>query len=259
MKVAVLLLDIKKHRILTGIESYYCFEESAIGKNKLLHKWEYCSEEEAVERAKWLSKHFQIKINYSEFENKRTHYCCLTSNSHIGIIKGSVNPKEEPIHAIQREILEEVGIIIPFERFTKSIYSRQRTILYIVSLVQPEVEMISYYCELRDKNHCGELFSISFRTIEEMELFRMPMNNITKISCNLLHHDCNWPNLTQETISLIEKYPISISKIINNDDPSYVDKEYKYSFIKESPFVWNKTRYSLLPLPPVEYLFPDEL
>ncbi len=257
MKVAVLLLDSLQKKILTGIESFYCFEESKYDEkyNQLLDQLEHCTHHEATQFAKKLSDHFQINIHYSEFENNRTHFCCLTSNSHIGVIKGSVNQNEDPLHAIQREISEEVGVIIPYERLIKSSYSKRRTILYIVSLLPTEISLILKHIVKRNRQHCGELFHLSFRSINELTNNRLPMNNITKFCCELLSFDEEWPKFDPQTIQsneIVETVPLD-----HNDeefeDEEYEDeikkKYYKHTFIKEAPFVWNKTRHSLLPLP----------
>jgi 8-oxo-dGTP pyrophosphatase MutT (NUDIX family) len=239
MKVSALLYESSSLNFLCGLESYYCFEDSIYpNENKYLHSLEFCSENKAINTSIKLSDYFDIEIRYTEFNKEgRTHFCCLTSNSHLGIIKGNVEPHEEPIVAMQREIKEEVGINVPLSRLISYGFLQRRTILYLVPLSQKEIIDIKERIEERKKRHCGEIFQLDFRTLDEST---HNMNQITRKVQEWLKEK-HLPILTEpyESITMDPLLPLTV-----------LSKEtYNYNYIEEEPFVWNKIRYSLLPIP----------
>lgn len=243
MKVAALLYESDSLKMLCGLESYYCYEESIYPENNnYLHSLEFCSEEKAIHTAITLSKYFDIEIRYTEFNKEgRTHFCCLTSNSHLGIIKGNVEPNEEPIIAMQREIYEEVGINVPLSRLVSCGFLQRRTIMYLVPLSSNEVVDINNRILERKKRHCGEIFNLEFRDLGKSSI---PMNQITrKVSQWLIGKKLPTLNEHVEPITMTNLSPFT--SVDNSDDT----ETYKYYYINEPPFVWNKIRYSLLPFP----------
>jgi ADP-ribose pyrophosphatase YjhB (NUDIX family) len=239
-------------RILTGMESYYCFEESndAI-YNERLRQFETCTPEEASTRAKELSERFQRTIQYGDFINNRTHFCCLTTNSHLGVIKGDVFENERFIHAIQRELREETGLIVPESRFLQRDvpFSHHHTSIYFVPLRESELYSIENYFTRRKNNHCGELFDLAFRDLlKEKE----EMNHITRCAvawmgrnptfpeCNECK-ECNECNECNECPHLIKDIHF---EDIRDADPA---KSYDAPRIIEPPFKRGVKRYSLLP------------
>lgn len=244
MKVAALLYDPVTQHVLCGLESYYCFEESDnVMENHKLHMLEYDTEEHAIQHAIHLSNLYQREIRYSEFQEHRTHYCCLTTNSHMGIIKGNGNPGEKPIHAIQREISEEVGVIIPEERLHDTLtlsHVRLYTTIYLVPCSIEERQTIEIHIEARRKRHCGELFHMAFRNLLSVT---HPMNYITRMVYQWIkkHH--------LPTFKKHYDYPITYVPLLPFPTGKDTEKEYEISFLEEPPFVWGKKRKSLLPLP----------
>ena len=235
-KVVALIYYISNHqvRVLTGVESYYCFEESFDSSyNNVLTELETCSPQKASQIAIYLSEKHQRRIQYGDFINNRTHFCCLTSNSHLGLIKGDVFPNELYTKAIQREIREETGIVFPESRFLDMDQNfNARTSLFLVPVNLDEVESIKRYLLTRHNSHCGELFYIDFR-----ELVHYKMNHITRVVSEWL---ADFPILP--TVANVE--PISFEPV----PESVVCKEYHSVPIEEPPFKRGVQRYSLLPL-----------
>lgn len=247
MKVAAVLYDPSTQEVLCGLESYYCFEESENKvENQRLFELEFDTEEHAIQHAIRLSELYQREIRYSEFENKRTHYCCLTTNSHMGIIKGNGNKDEKPIDAIQREISEEVGIIIPLERLRDTLtlsHIKLYTTVYLVPCSNEERQQIEIQIEERRKRHCGELFHMAFRNLLTVT---HPMNYITRMVYQ-------W--IKKHQLPCFKKhdtFPITYVPLL---PITYPDKKYDISFLHEPPFVWGKKRKSLLPIPDNKTLF----
>ena len=236
MKVAVAIYDQDTQRVLCGLESYYCFEENTENK-KQLYDLEYCNEEQAIERAIMLSTHFNREIHYTQFYQQRTHFSCLTTNSHWGIVKGNGYQGEDAITALQREIQEEVGIILHPARFHQiNMTLKIPTTMFLCPVTTNEVTHIREYLKERDKRHCGELFHLAFRDLTLME----HMNYITR-------KICQW--ITKHNVySVTHTYPIEYSPLL--DVIPHV-QEYTAALVIEPPFVWGAKRQSLLPLPKV--------
>ena len=237
-KVVVLLYykDKETLRILTGIESYYCFEESHdLVYNERLRHFETCSSNEASMRAKELSERFQRTIQYGDFINNRTHFSCLTTNSHLGVIKGDVFENESFIHAIQRELREETGLIVPESRFLiKDVpFSHHHTTIYFAPVSQIELYSIENYITIRKNSHCGELFDLAFR---DLLCINDEMNHITRCIVTWLRTQPVFPEL--DTIDSVE------FESVVNSEPSIV---YNTPRIIEPPFKRGVMRYSLLP------------
>lgn len=243
MKVAAVLYVPDTQEVLCGLESYYCFEESDnIVENQRLHQYEYDTEEHAIQHAIRLSNLFQREIRYSEFQNSRTHFCCLTTNSHMGIIKGSSIDNETAVTAIQREISEEVGIIIPEERLQSTLSLpnvKLYTTIYMIPLTNIEKTEIERQIEERKKRHCGELFHMQFRILPDIT---HPMNYITRMVCQWLQKN-KLDDYTTKQVS----FPIRYTPLLPFDNQQ--NQYYDISFLPEQPFVWGKKRISLLPLP----------
>lgn len=238
-KVVVLLYykDKESVRILTGMESYYCFEESNdIFYNERLRQFETCSPQEASSRAKELSEQFQRTIQYGSFINNRTHFCCLTTNSHLGVIKGDVFENERFIHAAQRELREETGLIIPESRFLQRDvpFSHHHTSIYFVPINQTELNNMENYFTSRKNNHCGELFDLAFRDLlNEQE----EMNHITRCLLAWLRKTPTFPELNQLTEDINFETIDEANPAITYDTPRII----------EPPFKRGVMRYSLLP------------
>jgi len=244
-KVVVLVYykDNDTLRILTGMESYYCFEESNDALyNQRLCQFETCTPEEASSRAKELSERFQRTIQYGDFINNRTHFCCLTSNSHLGVIKGDVFENERFIHAIQRELREETGLIVPDSRFLHRDvpFSHHHTTIYFVPIRQSELYDMENYFTRRKNNHCGELFDLAFRDLlnEKEEMNHITRCVVTWLCKNPTFPECNECN---ESTHLIEDIHF---EVIPDGEPAII---YDAPRIIEPPFKRGVRRYSLLP------------
>lgn len=241
MKVVALVYNEETWRVLSGFESYYCFEKSGdVYYNSLIDRIETCNEEEAIWRSIMLSKLFGIEIRYTEFINHRTHYSCMTTNSHLGLIKGNVDKGELPEDAMIRELYEEVGIIIPKERLIlhrlpSSVRVRQM-VFFMIPVTFDEEQQIMNQVEERRKRHCGELFKIGFRDLVNDSSQK---NQITsRVS--------DWLSKIKYLPRANTVYPIKMGKLL----PVMTDETmYPESYIIEPPFVWNQVRFSLLPLP----------
>jgi hypothetical protein len=236
MKVAVVIYEVETNLVLCGLESYYCFEESEDSEyTERLHKLEYCSELDAIKNAIYLSKLYDIEIRYTQFLNNRTHYSCLTSNSHWGIVKGNGYKSEEPLLALKREIYEEVGINVPQERFIPLKLSlRIPTYVYLLPITSNEKDMITNHIEELRQHHSGELFQLGFRHLNKLK----NMNYITR-------RICEWM-LVNKLPNLMNHAEIKYSPLI---PISTENDNYSISYINEPPFKWGKKRYSILPLP----------
>ena len=239
MKVAAVIYHPSSRKILTGVESFYCFEETNPHDIDIIRKMETCSEQEAIHTAIELSNTFQLEIRYSEFQSSRTHFCCLSSNSHMGIIKGNVDRCETLEHAIIREIEEEVGLIVPESRLIPNkIITIKNTNLFFIPIDTMELKMINRHIKERKKRHCGEIFRLGFRNL--LSDYKYPLNQITRSVKKWLETNPEMPDpVCHDTLSLTSLLPIE-TKVI---------QPYLYSYIKEPSFVWNRTRKSLLPLP----------
>lgn len=236
MKVAAIIYHEQTHHVLCGFESYYCYEESdnMIETNRI-RELEICSEMEASQRAINLSKLYQREIRYGSFYKNRTHYCCLTTNSHLGIIKGNSYTDEDPMTAIRREIEEEVGIIVNPERLQKINFIKLQieTTVFLLPVTHNEsVNIILHINKLR-KQHCGELFDIKFRDVDKIEYCNFITKQVKK-----------WIKRTRLPTNTSTSL-LHFTKLL--DTHTTIDQEnYLYSRIKEPPFVWRQKRYSLL-------------
>ena len=237
MRVAAIIYDVDTKYILTGKESFYCFEKSDHPREQArLDELEQCTEYEAMYHAFELSEMYQLEIRYTEFEHGKTHFVCQTTNSHWGIVKGHGEKGESAIEAITRETYEEVGIIIPKNRWKRVIlpHLHRPTHTFLVGVSAEERVEIEAHIEERRLRHCGELFDLSFRDINHVP---QPMNHITR-------HIKEWL-YRHELPSYVLPYPISYSKLL---DYTPVSITYKYDHIYEPEFVWGKRRLSLLPI-----------
>ena len=239
MKVAIVIYnEINKH-ILCGFESYYCFEEDSDDKD-LIKKWEICSEKEASKRAIYLSMLYNIEIRYVAFYKKRTHFCCKTSNSHLGIIKGNMFQDEDSITAVRREVEEEVGIKIPLSRLQYRIHIPNQpkpTSIFLLPVTMIEsIDIINHVNE-RKKRHYGEIFDVHFR---DMFYNKDKKNYITK-------QISTW--IKTNPLPYVDKdaEPLSFESLVQLN--TYTEPNYQYSHIIEPSFVWGKIRPSLIPLP----------
>jgi 8-oxo-dGTP pyrophosphatase MutT (NUDIX family) len=178
-------------KILTGIESYYCYEhkESDPVYNSLLEKWEKpVDREEAALRCVQLSTEYNTRIQYTLPDKDHiVHYLCVTNHSKIGIIKGCIEKDETSLDAIKREIMEEVGIIIEPSRFYKSSVSFSRTIIYMVPINYFEMLSIEERIKERNDQLVGEIFDLRFRTVQEIKDSSYDMNSVTKYICYHIH------------------------------------------------------------------------
>ena len=238
-KVVALFYD-QHHRthLLTGLESYYCFEEGVDPDyNERLRQLEMCTPEEASQRARQLSHQHQRTIQYGDFIQHRTHFCCLTTNSHIGLIKGDVFPNEPYPNAMQREIREETGLRVPLSRFIplESIpFDHYRVSYFGVPLIHEEVVAILHYSESRQRSHCGELFQLAFRHLPTVI---EPMNHVTR----LVSH---WMETHPHLPLRMDSAPIQFDPI--PEAPPLI--HYPAPRIREPVFRRGVQRYSLLPL-----------
>ena len=224
--------------ILTGIESYYCFEEGADADyNERLRQLEVCSPEEASQRARWLSHHHQRTIQYGDFIHHRTHFCCLTTNSHIGLIKGDVFPDEPYPIAIQREIREETGLKVPLSRIVSldSLpFAHYRVSYFCIPLTSEEIQNILHYFEQRQRSHCGELFQLAFR---HLSYVNEPMNHVTRLVSQWLQSYPSLPRIIDTTPIEFEPTP-SAPPVIQYNTPRIVEPLFRRGV----------QRHSLLPL-----------
>ncbi len=238
MKVAAVIYDIENNEILSGIESYYCFEEDYYNQKEFIeiNKWEKGTEKEYIDRSIYLSQYYKRRIQYTE-ASSRTHFCCITVNSHMGIIKGNVNDNETLIDAIKREIQEETGLIIDESRMMKNNIYNCNTHIYLIPVSKEEKLEINQYLIERDKQHKGELFNVQFRS----------SNDLMNSKCNYVTDVCiNWFKKNKfPTIDNDNK--ISYEDIIHSN---YIEKNnFKIEPLYEPPFVWGKKRRSLLKIP----------
>ena len=244
MKVAVILYHELTHHVLCGVESYYCFEESSNrDESRLIRYLETCSEMEASRRAMHLSRLYQMEIRYVSFYRQRTHYCCLTSNSHLGIIKGNVNRGEDLVSAIQREVQEEVGILLPADRLQHTIpLSRQPkpTSVFLVPVTHAESIAILEHAEALRQRHYGEIFNVGFRDLQDTD------------------HTCNY--ITNQVRKWMKSQDGNLPKVVKGSPLSYTTLlpliqdtpiPYVYSYIEEPPFRWGAQRPSLIPPVPL--------
>jgi 8-oxo-dGTP pyrophosphatase MutT (NUDIX family) len=237
MRVAAVIYDISSGSILIGKESYYCFEKSDNPiEQARLDMIEECTESEAINYAIQFSILFQTEIRYSEFEHGKTHFVCQTNNSHWGIVKGHGEPHETPLEAISRETYEEVGLIVPHERWNRLIlpHIHRPTHTFCLMITKEERKQIEHHIEERKRRHCGELFDLAFRNIFTL---RNPINHITR-------HLRSW--MFDHSLSFRATHiPLSFSPLLN-----FVPHEiyYQYDYIKEPEFVWGKRRFSILPI-----------
>jgi hypothetical protein len=238
-KVVALFYD--QHQttqILTGMESYYCFEEGVDAEyNERLRQLEVCSPEEASHRARWLSHRHQRTIHYGDFIHHRTHFCCLTTNSHIGLIKGDVFPDEPYPVAIQREIREETGLMVPLSRIISldSVpFSHYRVSYFCIPLTSEEIQDILHYFEQRQRSHCGELFQLAFR---HLPYVHEPMNHVTRLVSQWLHTHPSLPLLSDTAPIQFQPIPPGPPAVYYNTAP-----------IIEPVFRRGVQRHSLLPL-----------
>ncbi len=238
-KVVALFYDqTRMTHILTGIESYYCFEEGADADyNERLRQLEVCSPEEASERARWLSHHHQRTIQYGDFIHHRTHFCCLTTNSHIGLIKGDVFPDEPYPVAIQREIREETGLRVPLSRIIPLElipFAHYRVSYFGIPLTSEEIQNILHYFEQRQRSHCGELFQLEFR---HLPFVNEPMNHVTRLVSQWLQSHPPLPRIRDNTPIQFEPTPSAPPTV-----------QYNTARIIEPVFRRGVQRHSLLPL-----------
>lgn len=241
MKVAAIIYDPTTQEILCGLESYYCFEDSddPIEQARLL-KLETCSEPQAMNYAIELSRRHNIEIRYAEFQYGRTHFCCLTTNSHLGIIKGNSYYQEDFTIAVCREVYEEVGLIVPINRWDTSIqlhHPFRPSRLFFLAVTPEERINIEIHIEERRKRHCGELFQIAFRNLQTTNL---PMNHVTRRIVEWLGKN-TLPPVSSE---LLLPFIYSSLLPIFHEDVTYSNER-----IEEPPFIWGKRRTSLIPLP----------
>lgn len=239
MKVAIVVYHEHTRHVLCGYESYYCYEE-AEDNSEQLRDLEMCSEPLAIQRATYLSSLYEVEVRYVPFVNHRTHYCCQTSNSHLGIIKGNVNLNEDTVTAIRRELEEEVGIIVQADRLTQCIHlSRQPrpTKIFLLPVSNDESIAIMHHVHELRKRHYGEMFNIAFRELVE----GYPYNFITKqLSKWVLYNTLPCIKTPVSPLQFTPLLPLT----------TYEERTYEHDFIHEPPFVWGATRSSLLPLPP---------
>jgi len=164
----------------------------------------------------------------------------MTTNSQLGIIKGNAYHQEESIDAINREVYEEVGLIVPKERWNTLIsipHPLRPSRIYFLAVTPEERLAIETHIEERRKRHCGELFQIGFRDLRTTDL---PMNHLTR-------RICEW--LMKQILPGLEDIPtqtLTFSPLIDID---HKELTYTIDRIEEPPFVWGKKRRSLLPIP----------
>lgn len=175
-------------RILSGIESYYCFETpTSVEEQEQLLDWERpSSREEAAERAMVLAQHYGTHIQYSPPDaSKRIHYCCVTQKSKMGVIKGSIEDGEEPLATIQREMQEEIGLMVPSHRLIPSGFRIPRMTTFWMPISQKEVNWIELRINERREQLIGEVFDVAFRTVDEIKSSGFALNSVTRF---LLSH-----------------------------------------------------------------------
>ena len=163
--------------------------------NSLIINWETPeTHEEAARRAHQLSVHYQTPIQFSPPNKEgRVRFCCVTQYSKIGLIKGSVERNEKPLETIQREILEEIGIIIPEHRFIPTPYHMPRMSIFWVPVTKKEVNWMERRIKERSEQLMGEVFDVRFRTMEEIRTTSFSMNSVTKYICNHIQ-PYRWPH-----------------------------------------------------------------
>ena len=175
-------------KILTGIESYYCYEDKTDDPiyNELLLNWQTpSSREEASMRAYQLSMYYKTRIQYTlPDKDNIIHYSCITNQSKIGIIKGGIEKNEDSLETIQREVKEEIGVIIPSNRFIKAPLHIPRTTIYLLPINYKEMKWIEYRIKERQEQLVGEIFNLEFRTIYEIKKSDYKMNSVTSFMCS---------------------------------------------------------------------------
>ena len=223
--------------ILCGYESFYCFEASDDPeKSERLDILEHCTEAQAVRTAIDLSKEYRREIRYAEFQQGRTHFCMLTTNSHVGVIKGNAYVDEEPIHALQREVYEEIGILLSYDRLIHFPFVHGMHV-YFVPVTLPETTIITQHLADRAARHCGELFHVAFRNLC---LIQEPMNHITRRLAEWLTIN-ELPGLLQE-----HPTPFTLSPLLPLEERDLVPIDYRPDVLYEPTFVWGRRRHSLL-------------
>lgn len=170
--------------LLTGIESYYCYEDNTNDEyyQKRLVSWESPkTDEEAAFRAFLLASQCNNHIQYTlPDKNNRVHFCCVTSLSKIGVMKGGMEHNETPIQTIQREIIEEIGMLFPKDRFFRTSFTIPRTTCYWVPVSEEESIMIEKRIKERKEQLRGEVFDIAFRTIDSIKEMNYELNSVSK-------------------------------------------------------------------------------
>ena len=190
--------------LLTGIESRYCFEkDDDSARNKKIDECQSFPTDEseqhltlakqiARQRARDISKTYQIPIHYTQLEYKdgayHWNFVVKTNTSSFGIIKGTVEDGEEPKQALVREIQEEVGVTVPEDRLLlcskwkpflreqlrniryqnekdKIIKLIEKNQVYILYISEEEQYEITKKINNRQLLLCGELFNLEFRSI----------------------------------------------------------------------------------------------
>lgn len=172
---------IRTVRFLTGLESRYCYEEKRADDryNRQIRAFQTFrgtleeAKRQARRRALALSDLFNINIHYSQLKTQKsnewqTEFRYLTTTSSLGFIKGTIEPGETPLLTIQREIREEVGIIVHPNRLSFTPSKIDGVALFLLPITSTEVEWIQQRVIQRDASHTGELFEVAFRSVEEL-------------------------------------------------------------------------------------------
>lgn len=170
-------------QLLTGIESYYCYESTMdpLYNQKLIELETPPSLEEAANRATQLAKEHQTHVQYTPpDEQRRIHFCCVTDQSKIGIIKGGVKDNEDPLQTIQRELMEEVGILLPIHRFLPTPFYLPRTTCYWVPVHPHEAHWMMYRIQQRKEQLVGEVFDLQFRSLDQIRQSTFYLNSVSR-------------------------------------------------------------------------------